>query len=75
MLKSIQASVNLCPMRLKIAVGYDLCGNGLVIWIGKICFGLNFARSVEIGPGSPEDIAVQLAEGWILGYSPTVRDR
>jgi hypothetical protein len=32
-----------------------------------------FARPVEIEPGSPEDIAVQLTEGWILGSSPTVR--
>jgi precorrin-8X/cobalt-precorrin-8 methylmutase len=32
-----------------------------------------FARPVEIDPGSPEDIAVQLMEGWILGSSPTVR--
>ncbi len=32
-----------------------------------------FARPVEIDPGSPEDIAVQLTEGWILGCSPTVR--
>jgi precorrin-8X/cobalt-precorrin-8 methylmutase len=34
---------------------------------------LEFARPVEIDPGSPEDIAVQLTEGWILGCSPTVR--
>jgi hypothetical protein len=32
-----------------------------------------FARPVEIDPGSPEDIAIQLTEGWILGCSPTVR--
>jgi hypothetical protein len=32
-----------------------------------------FARPVEIDPGSPEDIAIQLSEGWILGCSPTVR--
>jgi precorrin-8X/cobalt-precorrin-8 methylmutase len=32
-----------------------------------------FARPVEIDPGSPEDLAVQLTEGWILGSSPTVR--
>jgi hypothetical protein len=32
-----------------------------------------FARPVEIDPGSPEDIAIQLTEGWILGSSPTVR--
>jgi hypothetical protein len=32
-----------------------------------------FARPVEIDPGSPKDIAVQLTEGWILGTSPTVR--
>jgi precorrin-8X/cobalt-precorrin-8 methylmutase len=32
-----------------------------------------FARPVEIDPGSPEDITVQLTEGWILGSSPTVR--
>ena len=34
---------------------------------------LEFARPVEIDPGSPEDIAIQLTEGWILGCSPTVR--
>ncbi len=34
---------------------------------------LEFARPIEIDPGSPEDIAVQLTEGWILGCSPTVR--
>ena len=32
-----------------------------------------FARPIEIDPGSPEDVAVQLTEGWILGSSPTVR--
>jgi precorrin-8X/cobalt-precorrin-8 methylmutase len=32
-----------------------------------------FARPVEVAPGSPEDIAVQLTEGWIIGSSPTVR--
>ena len=32
-----------------------------------------FARPTEIDPGSPEDIAIQLTEGWILGSSPTVR--
>jgi hypothetical protein len=32
-----------------------------------------FARPAEIEPGTPEDIAVQLTEGWILGSSPTVR--
>jgi hypothetical protein len=32
-----------------------------------------FARPVEIEPGSPENIAVQLTEGWILGSSPTTR--
>jgi hypothetical protein len=32
-----------------------------------------FARPVEIDPGSKEDIAIQLTEGWILGSSPTVR--
>jgi hypothetical protein len=32
-----------------------------------------FGRPIEIEPGSPEDIAVQLTEGWILGSSPTVR--
>jgi hypothetical protein len=31
-------------------------------------------RPVEIDPGSPEDIAIQLTEGWILGCSPTVRN-
>jgi len=34
---------------------------------------LEFARPVEIESGSPEDIAVQLTEGWILGSSPTAR--
>ena len=33
-----------------------------------------FARPTEIDPGSPEDIAIQLTEGWILGSSPTVRN-
>ena len=32
-----------------------------------------FARPADIEPGSKEDIAVQLTEGWILGSSPTVR--
>jgi hypothetical protein len=32
-----------------------------------------FARPVDIYPGSKEDIAVQLTEGWILGSSSTVR--
>jgi len=32
-----------------------------------------FARPIEIDPGSPEDVAVQLTEGWILGSSPMVR--
>jgi hypothetical protein len=32
-----------------------------------------FARPIDIDPGSPEDIAVQLTEGWILGCSPTLR--
>jgi hypothetical protein len=32
-----------------------------------------FARPIEIDPGSLEDIAIQLTEGWILGSSPTVR--
>jgi hypothetical protein len=35
---------------------------------------LEFCRPVEIDPGSPEDIAVQLTEGWIIGSSPTVRN-
>ena len=30
-----------------------------------------FARPVDIDPGSKEDIAIQLTEGWILGASPT----
>jgi hypothetical protein len=34
---------------------------------------LEFARPLDIDPGSPEDIAVQSTEGWILGCSPTVR--
>ena len=34
---------------------------------------VEFARPTEIDPGSPEDIAIQLTEGWILGSSPTVR--
>jgi precorrin-8X/cobalt-precorrin-8 methylmutase len=33
-----------------------------------------FGRPAEIDPGSPEDIAIQLTEGWILGCSPTVRN-
>jgi hypothetical protein len=32
-----------------------------------------FDRPTEIDPGSPEDIAIQLTEAWILGSSPTVR--
>ena len=36
-------------------------------------FWFEFARPVKIDPGSPEDIAIQLAEGWILGCSPTAR--
>ena len=32
-----------------------------------------FARPTEIDPGPPEDIAIQLTEGWILGSSSTVR--
>jgi hypothetical protein len=32
-----------------------------------------FARPADIDPGSKEDVAVQLTEGWILGSSPTVR--
>jgi precorrin-8X/cobalt-precorrin-8 methylmutase len=35
---------------------------------------LEFGRPVDIDPGSPEDIAVQLTEGWILGCSNTVRN-
>jgi precorrin-8X/cobalt-precorrin-8 methylmutase len=34
---------------------------------------LEFSRPAEINPGSKEDIAIQLTEGWILGASPTVR--
>lgn len=34
-----------------------------------------FCRPVEIEPGSKEDIAIQLTEGWILGASPTVRNQ
>jgi hypothetical protein len=44
-----------------------------VSWIAKTCFGLNLPAPIEIDPGSPEDVAVQLTEGWILGSSPTVR--
>ena len=29
-----------------------------------------FARPTEIDPGSPEDIAIQLTEGWVLGSRP-----
>jgi hypothetical protein len=32
-----------------------------------------FARPADIEPGSKEDIAVQLTEGWIIGSSPTIR--
>ena len=32
-----------------------------------------FARPADIDPGSKEDIAVQLTEGWILGSSPTIK--
>jgi precorrin-8X/cobalt-precorrin-8 methylmutase len=34
-----------------------------------------FARPVDIDPGSKEDIAAQLTEGWILGASPTIRNQ
>ena len=54
-------------------IKYGRRGSGLATWIGKSCFDLNFARPTEIDPGSPEDIAIQLTEGWILGSSPTVR--
>ena len=36
-------------------------------------FWFEFSRPSEIDPGSKEDIAIQLTEGWILGASPTVR--
>jgi hypothetical protein len=32
-----------------------------------------FSRPADIDPGSKEDIAIQLTEGWILGSSPTIR--
>jgi precorrin-8X/cobalt-precorrin-8 methylmutase len=32
-------------------------------------------RPIDIEPGSKEDIAIQLTEGWILGASPTVRNQ
>ncbi len=32
-----------------------------------------FPRPADIDPGSKEDIAIQLTEGWILGSSPTIR--
>ena len=32
-----------------------------------------FSRPIEIDPGSPEDITVQLTEGWILRSSSTAR--
>jgi hypothetical protein len=32
-----------------------------------------FCRPMEVEPGSKEDLAIQLSEGWILGSSPTVR--
>jgi precorrin-8X/cobalt-precorrin-8 methylmutase len=35
---------------------------------------LEFCRPAEIDPGSPEDITVQLTEGWIIGSSPTARN-
>jgi len=34
-----------------------------------------FCRPADIDPGSKEDIAIQLTEGWILGASPTVRNQ
>ena len=34
-----------------------------------------FCRPLDIDPGSKEDIAIQLTEGWILGASPTVRNQ
>jgi hypothetical protein len=30
-----------------------------------------FCRPIEVETGSKEDLAIQLAEGWILGCSPT----
>jgi hypothetical protein len=32
-----------------------------------------FSRPAQVDPGSKQDIAIQLTEGWILGASPTVR--
>jgi hypothetical protein len=34
-----------------------------------------FCRPIEVEPGSKEDIAIQLTEGWILGCSTTVRNQ
>jgi len=34
-----------------------------------------FCRPMDIQPGSKEDIAIQLTEGWILGASPTIRNQ
>jgi precorrin-8X/cobalt-precorrin-8 methylmutase len=34
-----------------------------------------FCRPMEIDPGSREDIAIQLTEGWILGASSTARNQ
>jgi len=34
-----------------------------------------FCRPIEVEPGSKEDIAIQLTEGWILGASPTIRNQ
>jgi hypothetical protein len=34
-----------------------------------------FCRPIEIAPGSKEDMAIQLTEGWILGCSPTATNQ
>ena len=34
-----------------------------------------FCRPIEVETGSKEDLAIQLAEGWILGCSPTITNQ
>ena len=42
-------------------------------WIEQDQLWFEFSRPADIDPGSKEDIAIQLTEGWILGALPTVR--
>jgi hypothetical protein len=75
MAKFIRASETPWRIRLKTAVKPDRCGDGHGIRTARSCFGAEFARPIEIDPASPEDIAIQVTEGWILGCSPTARNQ